>query len=291
MIFVILLACLVFLTLNAVIAFITFHIIVTPDKRTILKPHKSKELVANFDYETIQIKSLDKVRLNSYFIKNPDSNNLVIILHGYGSHVGDLATYINHFHSKGYSILLPELRGHGGSEGICGLGYRDAQDILLWTDKIQNQTGMKYRTVLFGISMGATTALNAVIKSNNKFNVLIADSLAPDFFSTMKKIYQWRVKYPWRLIQPFLVIYIKIIGRVNFKDLSLFNRIQSLNIPVLFIHGEKDALIDTYSVLKLYDLIRCKKDILIIDTDHTEAVDDYPEKYWEKIDTFIMDNI
>lgn len=104
---------------------------------------------------------------------------------------------MNHFLITGYSVLIPDLRGHGHSDGICGFGYGDALDILEWVHYIDKRKETCYRKVLFWTSRGATTAINvALYAGSTEINAVIADSAAPDFFQIIEKVYRWKVKYP-----------------------------------------------------------------------------------------------
>lgn len=86
-------------------------------------------------------------------------------------------------------------------------------------------------------------------------------------------------------------MYMKLFGKVSLDRLSLYERIQSLDVPILFIHGKKDGLIDCNSVNELYAHVRCNKEIVISDTaDHIGMVKTEPDKYWKKVDGFITDN-
>lgn len=82
-----------------------------------------------------------------------------------------------------------------------------------------------------------------------------------------------------------------LFGKVSLDRLSLYERIQSLDVPILFIHGKRDGLIDCNSVNELYANVRCDKEIIISKTfDHMGMVNIEPNKYWEKVDGFIIDN-
>ena len=64
--------------------------------------------------------------------------------------------YARKYYEKGYSILMPDLRAHGDSQGnIVGMGWLDRMDILKWTDLILAENP-EADIVLHGISMGAS---------------------------------------------------------------------------------------------------------------------------------------
>lgn len=92
-------------------------------------------------------------------------------------------------------------------------------------------------------------------------------------------------------MRPFLVMYMRLFGKVSLDSLSLYESIRSLDVPILFLHGKKDGLIDYNSVNELYAHVRCNKEIVFSETaDHIGMVNIEPDKYWKKVDGFIIDN-
>lgn len=86
-------------------------------------------------------------------------------------------------------------------------------------------------------------------------------------------------------------MYMRLFGKVSLKRLSLYKRTQSLDVPILFIHGKKDGLIDFNSVNELYAHVRCNKEIVLSDNaDHIGMVNIEPDKYWKMVDGFIINN-
>ena len=287
----ILIGCIIGLVImSALVAAVVYYRVANPSDRNVFDNSRVTDNTVGCDYKILSTISSDGVRLNAYFVDNDNSDCLIVVLHGYGSQAKNLLPFINHFQITGYSVLIPDLRGHGDSDGICGFGYRDAPDILEWMYYVDKRKETRYRKVLFGTSMGATTAINvALYAGNTEINAVIADSTVTDFFKIIEKVYRWKVKYPWWLVRPFLVIYMSLFGKVSLKRLSLYDRIQSLDVPILFIHGKKDGLIDFNSVNELYAHVRCNKEIVLSDNaDHIGMVNIEPDKYWNKVDDFII---
>ena len=279
--------------LNALFSGIVYYFMSKPFGKNILSHNGNAKRVSDAqndnDYEKLCITSNDGIRLNGYFFPCDNADKLIVILHGYGDHAKKLLPYIKHFQSSGFNILVPDLRAHGESGGTCGFGYKDAPDVIEWIKYLEGIKGTGYRITIFGTSMGATTAINtALLRKDIQIDALIADSAAPDFYEIIKKVYRWRVKYPWFLIHPFFVMYFRLFGGLTLNDLSLYGRIQSLDVPILFIHGKKDGLIDYKRVEELYSEVQCEKDILLSEiADHLGMVSLEPDLYWERVDAFL----
>ena len=64
------------------------------------------------DHQTfidMEITSYDGLKLEGQFLPYPDSNKLVICVHGFHSyHYREFAYYIRFYHELGYNILLPD---------------------------------------------------------------------------------------------------------------------------------------------------------------------------------------
>ena len=61
--------------------------------------------------------------------------------------------------TRGYSVLLPDLRASGKSEGkYIGMGWLDRADIKRWVEYINNNYPNK-KIILYGVSMGAATVM------------------------------------------------------------------------------------------------------------------------------------
>ena len=66
----------------------------------------------------VYITSDDGLKLHGYLAENKKSNGkYAIIFHGYTSEGSHMKRYAKHFYKLGYSVLAPDARAHGTSEG------------------------------------------------------------------------------------------------------------------------------------------------------------------------------
>ena len=83
----------------------------------------------------VEIKAHDGVSLKAWFY-TPDAPNgkTVILLHGIGSTRQDMVPLGYLLLRHGFSVLEPDLRGHGQSGGLATYGVLEADDIRRWVD-------------------------------------------------------------------------------------------------------------------------------------------------------------
>ena len=81
-------------------------------------------LVKNSNYTDKYINSFDNLKLHGYEVKNENkTNKWAIVVHGYTSEGELVSSKAKHFYEMGYNVLVPDLRGHGKSEGdYIGMG-------------------------------------------------------------------------------------------------------------------------------------------------------------------------
>ena len=105
--------------------------------------------------------SVDGLRLHAHVLgpASPEGHHWAVCIHGYADAADSMGLYARHYYEQGYGVLLPDLRGHGESEGsYVGLGWDDRLDIVAWISRIIHRDP-KAQIVLHGVSMGAATAL------------------------------------------------------------------------------------------------------------------------------------
>ena len=116
-------------------------------------------LLNDSGYESLYRTSKDGLKLHNYLLKN-NSNKWVITVHGYTSEGKLMSNYGKKFYDMGYNVLIPDLRGHGMSEGdYIGMGWDERLDIIDLINYIID-VDKDSEIVLFGVSMGAATVMN-----------------------------------------------------------------------------------------------------------------------------------
>lgn len=229
------------------------------------------------------------LKLHAYEVNNAKSDIWVITIHGYMSNGTEMTEFAKNFQKMGYNVLMPDLRGHGMSEGkYVGMGWHDRLDIIDWINYIL-ENNPDDRIILFGVSMGAATTMMTTgeeLPSNVK--LAISDcgytSVWEEFSYQLKELFG---------LSEFPVLYAasnscSINAKYSFKEASSIEQVKKSNTPTLFIHGNADDFVPFDMLESIYEAASCEKEKLIVEgAGHGLAFSVNPELYWKTIGDFI----
>ena len=211
-------------------------------------------------------KSDDGLRIHANFIPSPQpegEHRYAICVHGYSDTSESVGQYAMVYRDRyGMNVLLPDLRGHGKSEGTyVGYGYHDRLDLIVWVDRILHKDP-KAMILLHGISMGAATVMMTT-GEHLPSNVMACVEDAGYSTALVRSGYELGQASPVEAVKRSVT-------------------------PTLFIHGEADSFIPCSMMKKLFAAAACKKMCLLVKgAKHVESVVVDPEGYWAKVDSFL----
>ena len=95
-----------------------------------------------------------------YLYAPKPTDKTAVVVHGYKVRAeGMLHIAYLYNHDMGYNVLLPDLYGHGESEGDhIQMGWKDRWDVIRWSE-VADDVFPHTQQVLHGISMGAATVM------------------------------------------------------------------------------------------------------------------------------------
>lgn len=247
-----------------------------------------KWLEEKSNYSDKYIESYDKLQLHSYVVTQ-NSNKWAIVVHGYGGSGKLMSDKSKYFYDMGYNVLIPDLRGHGKSEGdYIGMGWKDRLDIISWINFIIKENP-NAEIVLHGTSMGAATVLMTSgenLPSNVK--AIVADcayTSAWDEFSYQLETY---LKVPSSYILNVTNMVTKLKAGYSLKEASALESVKKATVPILFIHGDKDKFVPYSMMDKLYDATNSPKEKLTIEGgEHANSDLVSPFLYWLTVEDFL----
>lgn len=247
-----------------------------------------KWLEEKSNYSDKYIESYDKLQLHSYVVSQ-NSNKWAIVVHGYGGSGKLMSDKSKYFYDMGYNVLIPDLRGHGKSEGdYIGMGWKDRLDIISWINFIIKENP-NAEIVLHGTSMGAATVLMTSgenLPSNVK--AIVADcayTSAWDEFSYQLETY---LKVPSSYILNVTNMVTKLKAGYSLKEASALECVKKATVPILYIHGDKDKFVPYSMMDKLYDATNSPKEKLTIEGgEHANSDLVSPFLYWLTVEDFL----
>ncbi len=214
--------------------------------------------------ESVYITAKEGFKLHGYFYKNPDHRGTVIFMHGHhGDALLTFGTITKIFKDMGFSILLPDQRAHGKSEGkYLTLGVREGDDCVLWAEYIANMFP-KSPIGLHGISLGgATVGIAGALKLPEEVKTIANDcgfTSPDDIISSVRR----SLKLPKFPFQYFIRFWARALGKFSLKEKSVTESYKKIKLPCLFIHGVADDFIPYSMGIANYEACATENKLMI----------------------------
>jgi len=279
----------------AIILFIAFRLLkrsVNPERLTteesikIEKSHGTLDGYKELEKKEYIIKSHDGYELHATYIPN-DSKKIVIITHGHICTRWCSVKYVMLFRKLGYGAVIYDNRGHGENvRTFMTLGLKESKDLL----SVIKDTRLKYGKDLFiglhGESMGSAIS-NMALEYNPKVKFVVSDCGYADFIKTGKDF----ALSEYHLFGFFVYlanIMCKLIYKFDLRDVRPIDAISKNEVPICFIHGNQDTLINKINAEFLFQANVGYKEIHIFDgAKHASSYFKNPDKYYEIIKDFV----
>lgn len=237
----------------------------------------------------------DGLRAHAVCIKSRKAEGrTAVVVHGYTNNSIDML-HIARIYNKEmhYNVVLPDLHGHGLSQGDdIQMGWFDRLDVLKWIDlapKMFSTVGDSMRLVVHGISMGAATTMCVSGERTPDYVKCFVEDCGytsawdefahelrgrfslPEFPLLYTASWLTQAKYDW-----------------SFKEASPLKQVAKCKKPMFFFHGDKDTFVPTWMVYPLYEAKPQPKQLWIAPgSEHAFAYRDHREEYIKKVEAFV----
>lgn len=237
-------------------------------------------------------------RHHALYMRNDSAaGRTVIIVHGYKD-CGAKFLYLGRMYQRdlGFNILLPDLHGHGLSDGDdIQMGWKDRLDVKHWTkvaERLFRDSSTTSTMVVHGVSMGAATTMCIAGESDlpgyikcfiedcgyssvwNEFATQLREQFSLPAFPLMYTTSALcRQKYGW-----------------SFEEASPIKQVAKCLRPMLFIHGDADTFVPFSMLAPLYAAKPApKRKWVAKGSEHASAYLDHPTEYTIQVRDFIKE--
>lgn len=252
---------------------------------------KALKTFTDLPFEKVEMTAENGEKMHCKVLVPPISNGkLIIACHGArSSGVGEFCFMKDYFCRNGFTIIMPDHRGCGESDGkFLGYGTHESADTLKWLDYAKKRFP-KLDIFLLGVSMGAATVLMMSDKVSQKdVRGIISDCA----YTSVKDEFSYQVKtsfhFPSRPLLDICNVYCKALCKYGFKDAEPIEHVKNAKVPILFIHGKSDDFVPFYMEKQLYDA--CTSDKTLVEVDgaiHARSYYTNPMQYETAMNEFI----
>jgi uncharacterized protein len=106
----------------------------------------------------------DGLSLRTWTAAGSPDRPAVVVVHGLGDNLESYVDRADALHRRGHTVLLVDLRAHGGSQGrYTTLGGHEREDVRAAMDALRGAGRARAGLVLMGHSMGAVAVLRAAV--------------------------------------------------------------------------------------------------------------------------------
>ncbi len=241
------------------------------------------------EYEELSLVS-EGLRLRAWLSKGDPERPAFVIVHGLGD---SLESYLEHarpIRQRGNTVLLVDLRGHGGSQGaLTTLGGREKADVTAAMEELRKRDLARSGIVLMGHSMGAVAVLLAAADVKDVRGVIVE---AP--YDTYRNTVAHHAKLlyglpSWVPIIPLAIAVTEWRAGFRADDVDAVAAARRIDAPLFAIVDGNDPRMTEEIVRHVYDAHPGPKRLWVAPgVDHVGAI--LLPEYWSRVQGFLDDN-
>jgi uncharacterized protein len=213
-------------------------------------------------------------KIHSWWIPaSTPSNRVLLYLHGNGINIGANVAHASRFHRMGFSVLLPDYRGYGLSQGNFpseSQVYQDAQ--VAWNYLVKEKKIPANQIFIYGHSLGGAVAIDLAVKQPKAAGLIVESS-----FTSVADMVNHQ--------QIYRIFPIKLLLHQRFDSID---KVGSLAMPVLFIHGTADWQVPASMSQQLYEAAPQLKQIFLVPkAGHNNTAEVAGSQYFQVVQQFV----
>lgn len=220
------------------------------------------------------------------------SRRVALLVHGYGEDGVWMLPLATIYTRMGYNVLLPDLHGHGRSEGRgAQMGWKDREDVMRWMDVANRRFGRGQDTqmVLHGVSMGAATVMCV---SGENLPPYVRCFVEDCGYTSVWDEFSEQLRTQFGLPEVPLLYTASALCRLeqgwSFGQASPLRQVARCHRPMLFIHGDRDTYVPFAMLGRLYAAKPWPKAKWVAQGSvHARSFRDHTEAYTARVAHFV----
>ena len=253
----------------------------------------STPAAVGLSYESIEFSSRqDGILLKGWLIKGDGNKRTVIVAHGYGrNRLQDdvpLLPIVRSLADDGANVVMFDFRHSGESAGtITSVGLYETGDLLGAVDFAGSRPDISQHIVLYGFSMGASTAIIAAAREL-RVAAVIADAPFADlsgYLADNLSVWSGLPRIPFN---HAILTVLPLLTGIEPAGVSPLREVSGLGgRPLLLIHGEADADIPPTDSMALQNSYSNSQLLLVANAVHVGSFRASPESYLQTVTDFL----
>lgn len=207
-------------------------------QREVLFPHRVPGVPEGISAQPVSILSPDGIVLKGSLIGKQGNKRLIVYFYGNAENALTSSPYLSQMADTfGADVLVVDYRGYGYSEGAASIAQMPGDAELVYSRALDIARQRGQAVFVYGRSLGSALAVHVAVEVNEKPAGVILQSPMPGVAQVLKS---WRGQVPW-----YMRWAVRIVPDAQLKALGerLGAQLKSLTVPLLVLHGTKDATI------------------------------------------------
>lgn len=223
-------------------------------------------------YEEVELEAEDGVRLAAWFVPAEHSRGVVLFCHGNAGNRSHRLDTLYIFRQLGFSTLIFDYRGYGGSGGRPSERGTCLDAEAAWRHLVEAKGIAPREIVVHGRSLGGAVA--AWLAQRHTPAALVLESTFTSVPDMGARLY------------PFLPV--RLLARIRYPTLE---RLPELRCPILVVHSREDDIVPFAHGRRLFEAAREPKDFLEIQGGHNEGFALSGSHYTDGLNAFLSRHV
>lgn len=234
---------------------------------------RAAKIASKYDasWQDVTIQASDGVPLKGWLVTPRHANRrAVLLVHGRGGTRQNMLVSAQSFLDAGYTCLLIDQRGSGGSGGVFTFGVHEPDDLARWARWLRGRPEI-VAVFGFGGSRGSTTLIQS-LAARPPLDGLAVVSAGTGIISHPYQLVGNQLSISeqsarlisWSIVEPSFA-WVRLRHGVNLREsISGIEAIGSTEVPVLIIQGADDRTTPLTGAIQLRDANPRKVELIVI---------------------------